>query len=106
MSLPDGRSLAYTDVGGPNSPLLVYFHGAPTSRLDLALLEHALAGVDVRVVAPDRPGYGGSSPRAGPRLEDWPSDVTALATYLAAGRFAVMGWSSGGPYAVVCAALL
>lgn len=50
MSLSDGRSLAYTELGAPSSPVLMYFHGAPTSRLDLAVLGDAFAGLDVRVV--------------------------------------------------------
>lgn len=106
VTLSDGRSLAYTDLGTTSSPVVMYFHGAPSSRLDLATLEDSFAGLDVRVVSPDRPGYGGSSPQPGRCLDDWPSDVAALADHLGVGRFGVMGWSSGGPYAVVCAALL
>ena len=38
------------------------------------------------------------------RLTDWPADVERLIEALGIGRFAVMGWSAGGPYAAVCAA--
>src|SRR5215212_3033871 len=88
------------------APLIVYLHGAPTSRLDLAAFEEAFEALGVRVVSPDRPGYGGSSPQPGRQLDDWPVDVAALADHLGQERFAVMGISSGGPYAAVCAALL
>ena len=57
-------------------------------------------------VSPDRPGYGRSSPFSGRSLADWPADVEALANALAIDRFMVVGHSSGGPYAVACAALL
>jgi pimeloyl-ACP methyl ester carboxylesterase len=106
VTLPDGRSLAYTDCGAPAGPLVVYFHGAPTSRLDLAGLEESFSTFGVRVVSPDRPGYGGSSPQNGRGLSDWAQDVAALADHLGAERFAVMGYSSGGPYVAACAALL
>jgi len=106
MTLPDGRSLAYTDCGTPDGPLVVYFHGAPTSRLDLIALEESFSALGVRVVSPDRPGYGRSSPRPGRGFDDWPGDVAALADHLGVERFAVMGASSGGPYVVACAALL
>jgi pimeloyl-ACP methyl ester carboxylesterase len=108
LRLPDGRTLAYTDLGTPNGPTIMYFHGAPSSRLDLALLglDVTFHELEVRVVSPDRPGYGGSSPRPGRRREDWPTDVAALADHLGVTRFAVMGASSGGAYAVACAALL
>jgi pimeloyl-ACP methyl ester carboxylesterase len=108
MRLPDGRDLAYTDLGPSHAPVVMYFHGAPSSRLDLALLglEATLAELDVRVVSPDRPGYGRSAPQPGRRLEDWPADVAALAEHLGLRRFVVLGVSSGGPYSVVCAACL
>jgi len=106
LTLPDRRSLAYTDCGEPAGPLVVYFHGAPTSRLDLAGAEESFRAFGVRVVSPDRPGYGGSSPQAGRGFNDWAPDVAALGDHLGAERFAVMGLSSGGPYAVACAALL
>ena len=106
VTLPDGRSLAYTDCGAADGPLVVYFHGAPTSRLDLTGFEESFSALGVRVVSPDRPGYGRSSPQPGRGFNDWPRDVAALADQLGAERFAVIGASSGGPYAVACAALL
>jgi pimeloyl-ACP methyl ester carboxylesterase len=106
MTLADGRVLAYTDLGVSSSPLVLYFHGAPTSRLDLVGLEDSLTELDVRVVSADRPGYGGSSPQPGRSWEDWPADTAALASHFGVERFSVLGFSSGGPYAVACASLL
>lgn len=106
MTLPDGRTLAYTDTGHPDGPVVMYFHGAPTSRLDVTVFDDELRRRGVRVIAPDRPGYGGSSPQPGRHREDWPADVAALADHLGLQQFGVIGLSSGGPYAVACAALL
>jgi hypothetical protein len=33
MTPPDGRTLAYTDCGDLEGPVLTHFHTAPTSRL-------------------------------------------------------------------------
>lgn len=68
--------------------------------------ENVLAALGVRLIAPDRPGYGLSEFQHGRKLVDWPSDVMALADRLGIGRFSVLGISGGGPYAVVCAAML
>ncbi|HSP28721.1 MAG TPA: alpha/beta fold hydrolase [Ilumatobacteraceae bacterium] len=112
LALPDGRALTYTIMGasggiGPSGgPLVCYQHGAPGSRRELLGLDDAFASAGVRVVTPDRPGYGGSTPHAGRTTADWADDVAALADHLGAERFAVIGLSSGGPYAVACAALL
>ena len=101
-----GRELACMEIGEPGWPCVLFFHGAPSSRLRLAYLEQQFLAARIRVVSPDRPGYGGSSPQPGRSMRDWPVDVAALADTLGIERFAVAGHSSGGPYAVVCAALL
>ena len=106
VTLADGRTLAYTVLGATNGPVAMYFHGAPTSRLDLVGWEEAFDSLGVTVVSPDRPGYGGSSPQPGRGLSDWPVDVAELADHLGLNRFAVIGTSSGGAYAAVCAASL
>lgn len=106
MTLPDGRALAYTDLGARSGPLVIHSHGAPSSRLELAIFDEAFSELDVRVVCADRPGYGGSTPQPGRRMADWSMDVAALGDHLGRGRFAVTGASSGGPYAVACASLL
>jgi pimeloyl-ACP methyl ester carboxylesterase len=106
VTVGGGRVLAYTDIGPPAAPCLFFFHGAPMSRLHLVPLEPKFAACGLRVVSPDRPGYGRSSPQPGRSIADWPADVAALADALAIDRFLVAGHSSGGVYAVVCAALL
>jgi pimeloyl-ACP methyl ester carboxylesterase len=106
MVLRDGRTLTYTDLGDPDGLLVMYFHGAPTSRLDLVPLEEKFSSAGVRLVSPDRPGYGGSSPITRRTFLDWPGDVAELADHLGSDRFAVIGLSSGGPYVVAAATVL
>jgi pimeloyl-ACP methyl ester carboxylesterase len=106
MTLPDGRALAYTELGTSDGPLVMYFHGTPSTRLDLVAYDEDLAGFGVWVVSADRPGYGRSSPQPGRRLSDWPVDVAALADHVGVEPFAVMGISAGAPYVAACAALL
>lgn len=106
MHLPDGRTIAYTACGDPDGDLVFYFHGAPSSRFDLVRFDTEFAARGLRLVSPERPGYGGSSPVVTRTHADWARDVAALADHLGRERFAVVGASSGGPYAVACAALL
>jgi len=106
VALPDGRTLAYTDIGNAHWPCVMLFGGAPSSRLRASYLEQAFLDARIRLVAPERPGYGGSSPQPGRSLADWPSDVAVLADALGLDRCIVAGHSSGGPYAVASAALI
>jgi pimeloyl-ACP methyl ester carboxylesterase len=106
IRLGQDRTLAYTDLGTPGGACLFFCHGAPMSRLHLLPLDDQFSARGLRVITPDRPAYGGSSPQPGRALEDWPDDVAALADALGIERFLVAGHSSGGAYAVVCAARL
>jgi pimeloyl-ACP methyl ester carboxylesterase len=99
LTLPDGRTVCFWQSGNPGGLPLFYFHGYPGSRLEAGLLP----GLAVRVIAIDRPGYGGSAAQSGRRLLDWPADVAAVADHLRIDRFAVLGVSGGGPYAAACA---
>ena len=106
MTLADGRQLSLSDYGTSDAPVAFYFHGNPTSRLDPGLFEADIDASEVRIVAVDRPGFGGSSPQRGRVLTDWAADVAEVADQLGLESFAVMGLSAGGPYAVMCAAML
>jgi len=104
ITMPDGRELAFEEYGDLNGDPVLSFHGGLSSRLDAAPAQAAALSLGVRIVSPDRPGMGRSTFQPGRRLLDWPADVAALTDALDVDRFAVMGWSSGGPYAAVCAA--
>jgi pimeloyl-ACP methyl ester carboxylesterase len=104
VELPDGRALAYEDYGDPTGFPVLSFHGGLSSRLDAEHAHDAAVASGVRLVSPDRPGIGLSTFQPGRRLLDWPDDIAHLAAALGIEKFAVMGWSAGGPYAAVCAA--
>jgi pimeloyl-ACP methyl ester carboxylesterase len=106
VTLPDGRELAYEEYGDPTGFPVISCHGGLSSRLDAAPAHGAAVAKRVRLLSPDRPGMGRSTYQPGRRLVDWPRDVADLADSLGIRRFAVMGWSAGGPYAAVCAAKL
>lgn len=99
----DGRTLAWCEYGDPAAPPVFLFHGTPGSRLDRDPFDRPAVA---RLIVPDRPGYGHSSPQPGRRLTDWPADVLTIADALGLETFSVVGISGGGPHALVCAAML
>ena len=106
MTLGDGRELGWVEFGAPDGWPVLGFHGTPGSRRQLCLDETHAVAAGVRLVAPDRPGYGLSTYQPDRRLVSWPRDVEQLADHLGIGRFSVMGISGGGPHAAACAALV
>ena len=108
FQMPDGRMLGYAEYGDPRGKPLFYFHGWPSSRIEFGGLngEKIAQRLNLRVIAVDRPGFGLSSYQPGHRFVDWPQDVSHLADHLGLGRFVVMSYSAGSPYALACASAL
>lgn len=106
ITLPDGHKLGYAEAGSPTGYPLFVFHGFPGSRLDARALEEVGRRQNIRIIAPDRPGYGLSTYNPMFCIADWPNHVQDLARQLELKRFAVLGGSGGGPYALVCASAI
>jgi pimeloyl-ACP methyl ester carboxylesterase len=103
VRLPDGRILGYAEWGDAGEVAVMLFHGTPGYRLYWKSLPGFPFLQGVRLIAPDRPGYGLSTFRRGLTYADWPDDVLYLADALGLGRFAVVGGSGSGPHALACA---
>jgi pimeloyl-ACP methyl ester carboxylesterase len=103
LTLKDGRVLTWDEHGDPDGPPILYFHGTPASRVMGTMVSEPAAEAKVRLIVPDRPGCGLSSFQPDRRMTDWPDDVAQLADHLGLERYAVVGGSGGGPYALACA---
>ena len=103
FTLPDGRQLGYAEYGDRNGTPLLYFHGYPSSRLEAYAIDDIARRNRTRLLALDRPGFGLSTPQPNRSITDWPTDVSAFAKGMQLSRFAVLGTSGGGPYALACA---
>ena len=79
------------------------FHGLPGSHVQASLLDKHARRAGVRLIAPDRPGFGGSPPAPDRTILSWTHDVQQLADHLGLARFGVLGISCGGAYALACA---
>jgi pimeloyl-ACP methyl ester carboxylesterase len=104
VRLRDGRLLGYAATGPPNGHPILYMHGAigsPVRRTPE--LESVIADRRLRYVMVDRPGFGASDEAPGRTVGSFAADVGQLADALGFGRYAVVGCSAGGPYALACA---
>lgn len=101
LRLRDGRTLGYGVWGLPSGFPVLGFHGTGASRL-FHYGDEVPRAAGVRLILPDRPGFGLSDPHSSGTLLDWVQDVEQLANALQINQFAVFGVSGGGPPALAC----
>jgi pimeloyl-ACP methyl ester carboxylesterase len=106
MHLKDGRALGFAEYGQEDGFPVIYCHGWPSCRLEAYPMRHVCLDSGIRMIAPDRPGFGLSDFHPGRQIMDFPEDVRQLSAHLGLERFAILGISGGGPYAAACAALI
>jgi pimeloyl-ACP methyl ester carboxylesterase len=104
MILPDGRALAWREFGAPDGLPLLALHGTPGSRLKFSVADPIARDLGIRMLAPDRWGYGETVAHPAPTLQAYATDIRDWANVLGLERFAVMGVSGGGPFATAVAA--
>ncbi|WP_239642043.1 alpha/beta fold hydrolase [Natrinema versiforme] len=100
----DGRRVAYADYGDPDGTPVVVLHGTPGSRRFGALLDDPAREAGVRLLAPDRPGYGQSSPVSDRDIADTGATVAAVLEAEDIARAGIVAFSGGGPHALALAA--
>jgi pimeloyl-ACP methyl ester carboxylesterase len=102
VTLPDGRRMQFWRGGVRSGSAVLFLPGTPDSRLIARSGDDAAVRSSVDLIAINRPGYGRSDPAASDHVSV-ADDVVAVADALGVERFAVLGMSLGGPYALACA---
>lgn len=102
MALKDGRHLSFAEAGDPNGFPVVCFFGIGGSRYLVLLLDQVAKSLNLRVISPDRPGFGRSSLKPDRRFTDFAQDIENFLDVLHIDRFGLWGYSVGCAYATVC----
>jgi pimeloyl-ACP methyl ester carboxylesterase len=98
------RVLGWAEYGHPEGDAVLWFHGTPGARTQIPPTADASAlQRGFRIITVERPGTGRSTDHRYHRIVDFAADVEALADELGLDRFAVVGLSGGGPYALAVA---
>jgi pimeloyl-ACP methyl ester carboxylesterase len=103
ITLADGRRLSLHEFGDPNGWPVVYTAGTPVSGLGAAGYDQTARAARLRLISPDKPGYGASDYQPHRSLASWGDDLAAVAGHLGLDRFALAGESGGAPFTLAAA---
>ena len=100
-----GHTQTWSMLGPAEGRPVLFFHGGNDCRLEAYWIEDAAHDAGVRLITPDRPGFGGSTHVAGRSFTDGARAALELLDHLGLERVSVLGLSGGGPHALAFAAL-
>ncbi len=106
IEMADGRRVGLAKFGAVDGYPVLALHGAPASRIMFDVTDGPAKKLGLTLYCPDRPGYGLTPKDDTPTLSARVDDLELIADALSLEKFAVLGVSGGGPYAVALAAKL
>src|SRR4030081_2020592 len=106
VSTSDGTEVGVYEFGDPGGVPVIAFHGVPACGAGFSFADDAARRRGIRLLAPDRPGVGLSTPVPGWTVGSYGAEMSRIGDACGVERFAAWGYSGGGPYALACAAAL
>jgi pimeloyl-ACP methyl ester carboxylesterase len=104
IKLPDGRELCVGRYGPDDGQPIIAFHGTPGSHRMWRAGVEAAHTHGFRLIAADRPGYGGSTAQPGRTITTAVADLAHVVSAYKLDRFGLLGVSGGTPFACAAAA--
>jgi len=106
LSLYDGSELEYTEYGDPSGIPILYFHSIIHSRQTFNPFSDFIETHGLRIIAPERPGFGATSLPKRISHTAFANNIKQLTEHLGLEKFYVLGEGNGGAFALACAAIL
>ena len=103
LLLKDGRNLCYEEYGDKSGKPILFCHSLIGSRLQGPPNTSQLSELGIRLIVPDRTGYGNSTHKPNRSILDWADDAKELIDHLELDKLYLAGYSAGGPHAAACA---
>lgn len=104
LILADGRVIGFREYGATDGLPILCFHGTPGSRVMFGIADDFARENGLRLIAPERAGFGLSSFAKARPLAQSADDMAALCDALGVDRVALAGVSGGAPFATAFAA--
>lgn len=103
IKLPDNRTLSWSEQGAPDGKPIILCHSMHQSRLTRHPDTEVLFRHRIRLIIPDRPGYGRSDPNIAEAIPEWDKDLIFLLNHLDLQKVAIVGLGLGTQFALLCA---
>ena len=103
IQLKDGRVLGYAEYGPANGKPVFLFHSNLGCRFEKMSDDTVLEKNNIRLIIPERPGFGLSTYNSNMAYTAWPDNFEQLTEHLNVTSYSIIGFSMGARYALACA---
>lgn len=103
LLLEDGRTLAWAESGVPDGVPVVLCHNIFQSRWCRHYDESIVEALNIRLIVPDRPGFGQSTPHPGATAVEWSWDLKVLLDHLSIEKVPIIGMGASCNFALASA---
>lgn len=108
LTLNDDRNLSYLDISyndhSKTTDIIIVLHNMMGSAFELPTsINSLLKDNNLRIIVPERPGYGDSSKHENRTHESFCQDILQLINYLEVDKVKIIAHSIGGAYALAMA---
>ncbi|MFM7085171.1 MAG: alpha/beta fold hydrolase [Hyphomicrobium sp.] len=100
LILKNGSPVGFAEYGDPKGFPVLALHGVPACRLMFAVADKSAKQLNLRIIAPDRPGYGRTPSDQRATLQSRTEWLAQFVDALRVNRCALFAISGGSPYAV------
>lgn len=100
VKLASGRTISWAEYGDSRGYPVIFCHAITGCRLMVPSDEAVLKKHRIRLIVPDRAGYGKSTPANKPVMQQWLEDAPLFLAEIGIQRCKLMGYSAGGSFAM------
>ena len=102
IKLKNGKTISYSVYGNKNGYPILMCHGANGTRLQAMKFADTADELNLKIITPDRPGYGESTTEEKRDYLEWAEDISEFLDLLGIEKLGILGISAGANYALAC----
>ena len=102
IKLKNGKKISFSVYGNENGFPILFCHGVNGTRVQAMKFADKANELNLKIITPDRPGYGESSPVEKRDYLEWAEEIVEFLNLLGIEKLGLMGVSAGANYALAC----
>ena len=102
VKLNNGKTISFSVYGNENGFPILFCHGVNGTRVQAMRFAETANDLNLKIITPDRPGYGESTPVEIRDYLEWAEEIAEFLDMQGIEKLGLLGLSAGANYALAC----